>query len=76
MADNIRLLEDLVAKAVDRLQRLSLERERLREEVELLRSRLETLERQATDHDSEEWRSRRSQALTRIRQTLSEIRGD
>jgi hypothetical protein len=76
MADNIRLLEDLVAKAVDRLQRLSQERERLRNEVEVLRGRLEALERQATDHDSEAWRSRRDQALIRIRETLAAVRED
>jgi hypothetical protein len=74
MADNIRLLEDLVAKAVDRLQLLSQERERLRNEVEALRGRLETLERQATDRDSEAWRSRRDQALIRIRETLAAVR--
>ena len=78
MANDIRLLEDLVNKAVDRLKRLSLERNKLQQEVDSLRQELEALNRaRATaGADASDWEAQRINVVSELRTTLEELRGD
>ena len=81
MSDNIKLLEELVVEAVDRLRRLTRERDSLLEEVEALRGRLDALKHEASrtgsGSDAERaWETRRAQALSTLREALTELRGD
>ena len=67
MADNIKLLEELVVEAVDRLRSLTREREELRGKVAALSKRLEALKRKASSSGSgsetaKAWEARRAQA--------------
>jgi len=81
MDGNIKLLEERVFRAVGRLRELSAERKGLEEELRALRRQLESLEQGGPagpdpkkDKD-EAWRSRRSEAISVIRETLAELRG-
>ena len=78
MATDIRLLEDLVTKAVDRLKRLSEERHELQQEVEALRQQLDALEdtRAKPREDSTGWEAQRAHVTAALRETLNELRGD
>jgi hypothetical protein len=81
MSDNIKLLEELVVEAVDRLRGLARERDELLEQVDSLRERLGALKREASQRgrgsDQERaWEARREQALTVVREALAELRGD
>jgi len=78
MANDIRLLEDLVNKAVDRLKRLSLERNKLQQEVDTLRQELEALKRAraSAGADASEWEAQRIHVISELRDTLDELRGD
>lgn len=78
MANDIRLLEDLVNKAVDRLKRLSVERHELQQEVDALRQQLDALEktRATARGDSTGWEAQRAHVTTALRETLDELRGD
>ena len=81
MVDNVRILEELVVEAVDRLQRLTQERDRLSEEIEAMRERLDALKREASQsgRSSEAeraWRAQQAQALTAVREALLELHGD
>ena len=78
MATDIRLLEDLVNKAVDRLKRLSEERHELQQEVDALRQQLDALEmtREAARGDSAGWEAQRTHVTAALRETLNELRGD
>ena len=82
MANDIRLLEDLVNKAVVRLKQLSAERERLREEVDSLRVRLDALDAEAATgareagNEEAAWQTQREHVLSGLRETLQELRGD
>ena len=78
MDDDIRLLEQRVHSAVDRLKRLHDERNRLREEVHTLSDRLERCSESAVDGPSpaQTWQGERAQILAEVRQTLDELRGD
>jgi len=78
MANDIRLLEDLVNKAVDRLKSLSVERHELQQEVDALRQQLDALEKtRATSRgDSTGWAAQRAHVTAALRETLDELRGD
>lgn len=81
MSDDIKLLEELVVEAVDRLRDLRRERDGLREEVDSLRERLDRLERGADgagdgSHEEQAWKARRAQALALVREALTELRGE
>lgn len=78
MAKNIRLLEDLVDRAIDRLKALSAEREGLRRETEGLRRDL--AQAGATGAPAEmgatAWKAEREQVVAVLRETLRELRGE
>jgi chromosome segregation ATPase len=81
MSDDIKLLEELVVEAVDRLRGLTREREELRQEVETMNERLDALKRKAADvgrgsDAAQAWQTRQAQSLTVLREALSELRGD
>ena len=80
MADPIRLLEDRVARAIERLGRLSRERDGLMGEVEALRERIAALERQgrtgATEGQHESWQRSRAEIAVALRETLLELRSE
>jgi len=81
MTDDIKVLEDLVVDAVDRLRSLTRERDELRERIDTLNERVETAERdsaRAEDGSEAEraWRARQAQSLTVLREALAELRGD
>jgi hypothetical protein len=79
MAKNIKLLEERVIKAADRLRELSAERNKLESELKSLRQRLEGVETGGTagiDNREEVWRNQKEEAINAIRQTLAELRGE
>jgi hypothetical protein len=79
MQKNIKLLEERVIQAAGRLRELSVERNELETELEQLRQRLEGVEAGgAADIDNREevWRSQKEEAISAIRQTLAELRGE
>jgi hypothetical protein len=79
MQKNIKLLEERVIQAAGRLRELSSERNRLEEELESLRQQLESVEAGGTadiDNREEVWRSQKEEAISVIRQTLAELRGE
>lgn len=81
MADNIKLLEELVVEAVDRLQGLTRERDGLRRKAVALEERLNALERVAVQDEERSqaaaaWEARRAQAVRMLREALSDLRGD
>jgi hypothetical protein len=81
MADNIKLLEELVVEAVDRLRELTRERDELQKKVDSLSKRLDALKRKASQGagdsgDARAAEARQLQAVTVIREALAELRGD
>ena len=81
MVDNVKILEELVVEAVDRLQDLTQERDRLGEEIDAVRERLDARKREASQsgRGSEAepaWRAQQSQALKAVRDALAELHGD
>jgi cell division septum initiation protein DivIVA len=78
MATDIRLLEDLVNKAVDRLKHLSEERHELQQEVDALRQQLDALEktRAIPREDSTGWEAQRAHVTAALHETLDELRGE
>ena len=81
MVDNVRILEELVVEAVDRLQRLTQERDSLSEKIDGLRERLDALKRKASQADrgseaERTWRAQQAQARTAVREALIELHGD
>ena len=81
MADNIKLLEELVVEAADRLRELTRERDELQKKVDSLSTRLDALKREASQGGpgSDEARAleaRRVRAVTVIREALAELRDD
>jgi cell division septum initiation protein DivIVA len=81
MGDTIRLLEELVDRAVDRLRTVTEERERLQQEVDALRLRLQ--ETQATPRgegdrrpEVDSWPAERNQVLSALHETLLCLRGE
>lgn len=81
MADNIKLLEELVVEAVDRLRELTRERDELQKKVDSLSTRLDALKRKASQggpgsDDARALETRRARAVTVIREALAELRDD
>jgi chromosome segregation ATPase len=79
MAKNIKLLEERVIQAASRLRELSAERNKLEKELKSLRQRLEGVETGGmayTDSQEEVWRIQKEEAISTIRQTLAELRGE
>ncbi len=77
MANNTRLLEDLVTKAVDRLKELTEDRDRLEAEVRALKVRLDEMESERRSPAEEAaWVAQRAETLGALRDTISELRGD
>jgi hypothetical protein len=77
MIKNIRLLEDRVAKVVERLKLLSDERVRLAEELQALRQQLAFHEEATEERNGEpDWQAQRTEAVAVIREALSELRAE
>jgi predicted nucleic acid-binding Zn-ribbon protein len=80
MSDDIKLLEELVVEAVDRLRGLNRERDELQSQVTALNDRLDALCREATESrdgsDERAWEARRTQSLEVLRDALTELRND
>jgi hypothetical protein len=77
MANDIRLLEDLVNKAVDQLKRLSRERDQLQAQVDRLREQLTDEQASPSQSDrAEAWDGERAQVAEALRDTLRELRGE
>ena len=78
MTDSIKLLEELVVEAVDRLRDVTRERDSLRGELDQLRERLDAQQREARRSD-ENGANETRLALEVLREALAEIaeqRGD
>ena len=74
---NIRLLEQRVLQAVERLKQMSVERGRLEMELQDLRRQLELAEASAAEVEgSQDWNAQRSRIATLVRDTLSEMAVD
>ncbi len=78
MRKNLKLLESRVTRAVDRLQRLSAERDRFASELETLQDRLEGAERAGTRTSAEvsSWQAERGEVIAGLRQALHELRSE
>lgn len=84
MVDHVRILEDLVVEAVDRLRglkELTRDRDRLGKEVGKLRERVDELEREASrsgrGSDAERvWQGRQEQARSILNEALVELQGE
>ncbi len=81
MPDNVKLLEEMVVEAVDRIRDLGRERARLTEEIDGMRGRLDALKHEAShggrgSETERAWRAQRAQALTVVREALAESHGD
>jgi len=78
MAHDIRLLEDLVNRAIDRLKRLAVERDELQDEVDTLRRELESLNRvrASAGEAGSSWEAERTHVTAELRQALEELRGN
>jgi hypothetical protein len=78
MDDDLKRLEDLVARAVARLATLERERDGLREEVALLRGELAAsaadVEARASERSS--WTERRDHVAAAVRETLAALGAD
>ena len=74
MTDDIKLLEDRVHRAVDRLKRLHDERDQLQEEIRTLSDRLEGP--RDDDAGSQPWKAARAEIAATVRETIAELRGD
>jgi hypothetical protein len=77
MEDDVRLLEQRVRSAVDRLKRVHDERDRLREEVQTLGERLERSVEGRVEDDpgsGRSWQSERAEVLAAVREALDELR--
>lgn len=74
MTEDIALLEEWVSKAVDRLKRLSQERDDLEEEIRTLRSQLAGVELRA--EAASDWPAQRAQLASVLRETVATLRGD
>ena len=75
MEDNTRLLEDLVARAVARLDTLTRERDRLQHEVDELQNSLQAHEADSGNGERD-WSQRRQRVASALRETLTELRGE
>jgi hypothetical protein len=76
--DDIKLLEELIVEAVDRLRSLTGERDSLREQVGDLNERLDALKRKAVEGEpgseaERAWKARQAESLALLREALSEL---
>lgn len=71
---NIRLLEDRVSRAANRLRELTEEKKALESELRELRSELES--RPAGEASEEAWMAERSEMVRSIEETLAELRAE
>ena len=71
---NIRLLEDRVSRAVQRLRQLGKEKRGLESELEVLRRELDA--RPAGKASEEAWMVERSEMVRCIEETLAELRAE
>ena len=81
MTDTIKLLEELITEAVDRLDSLTADRNGLREQVDTLQERLVALKQEASRGDrgsdaAGAWQAEQAHALGLVQQALSELRGE
>jgi hypothetical protein len=75
MRRSIKLLEDRVARAAQRLGQLSGERARLEEELAGLRGKLEDVERQLPGPAEQAALAARDELLSELRGVLADLRG-
>jgi hypothetical protein len=71
---NIRLLEDRVTRAAQRIRQLAEEKKGLESELEALRRELAG--RPAPDSNGELWTAERADMVRTIEETLAELRAD
>jgi len=77
MIKNIRLLEDRVARVVERLKKLSDERVQLAEELQALRQQLAFHEEASREPEgARDWQEQRTEAVAVIREALHELRSE
>ncbi len=78
MADDMRLLEERVSRAVDRLKRLHEERDQLRQELRTLEQQLEASTASAllVDRVGDSWKTERIAVVAAIRETLDELQAE
>jgi len=71
---NIRLLEDRVTRAAQRIRQFAEEKKGLESELEALRREL--ADRPAPDSNGEAWMTERANMARAIEETLAELRAD
>ena len=85
MKDNTKLLEERVVSAVERLKKLSAERDRLETEVRTLQTRLDRAEREqsarhgasaATEGAPEGWLEQRAAIMGTLQEAIADLRSD
>jgi len=77
MKDTIRLLEDRIGKAVDRIRSLNAERDDLRREIQGMKERIAALQAsETTGAAGESWRAERERVVGELRATLDELEAD
>jgi hypothetical protein len=73
--DNVKLLEQLVLQAVDRLRELSEERDRMRGEIDGLRQRVEGAEGARSSDTEVVWQARRKELVAGLREVVAQLKG-
>lgn len=80
MEAKIKLLEERVSEAVERLRTLSSERERMQKEVRALRKRLESLTKRGSDETigpaDGGWQARVDEIAGALQQAMQDLRGN
>jgi len=81
MRKNLKLLENRVAQASERLSQLATERNQLLQEIETLRDQLDSLETSGPLETGEPsgvqvWQIERNDTITSLREALNELRAD
>jgi len=85
MKQNIKLLEDRVRRAAERLKETSTERKRLEKKVQTLQTRLESLEKKRSADEppdaargagSNGWPDQREEIVAALKETIAELRAD
>jgi septal ring factor EnvC (AmiA/AmiB activator) len=85
MKQNIKLLEDRVRRAAERLRETSAERKRLERKVQTLQTRLESLEKKRLADETPDasrgtgsngWPEQREEIVAALKETIAELRAD
>jgi predicted nucleic acid-binding Zn-ribbon protein len=85
MKQNIKLLEDRVRRAAERLKEMSAERKGLERKVQTLQTRLESVEKKrsadetaaaASGEGSNGWPEQREEIVAALKETIAELRAD